>query len=52
MRIYKGLDIMYDDEFCVYYAQDFSKPEQPVSEGYPTVEELKDAIDSGKIELR
>lgn len=49
MQLYKGYDIIYDEEYCGYYAQDFSKPEQPTSQLYDDYMDIKNAIDLGTI---
>jgi len=49
MEIYKGYDIIYDEEYGGYYAQDFSKPEQPCSKLYDDYMDVKNAIDLGTI---
>ena len=52
MRNYKGYDIIYSEDECGYYAQDFSNPKQPTSRIYDDVEELKKDIDSNIIVLK
>ncbi len=52
MRVYQGLDIIYSEDDSGYYAQDFNDPKQPASQVFQSVEDLKEAIDSGKIKLK
>lgn len=49
MQIYKGYDIIHDEDGCGYYAQDFNHPKQPTSSLYDSVEEVKAAIDNHEI---
>ena len=48
----KGYDIIYSEDDQGYYAQDFSKTEQPTSKIYKSISTLKKAIDSGKIKFK
>lgn len=49
MRSYNGYDLIYSEDDCGWYAQDFSDPKQPTSRVYASLEDLKAAIRSGEI---
>ena len=52
MKMYKGYDIIYDEDADGYYAQDFNDPRQPTTRVYSDIDDLKKDIDRGKIELK
>ena len=52
MKEYMGYDLIYSEDDAGWYAQDFSDPKQLCSEIYEDLEDLKNAIRSGKIALK
>lgn len=47
--IFKGYDLIYSEDDGGWYAQDFSTLAQPVSIAYPSLNELKAAINAGTL---
>jgi hypothetical protein len=51
MKTYKGYDFIYSEDDNGWYAQDFSDIKQSTSEVYPTLDDLKKAIDDNTIKF-